>query len=337
MLPLHFPLNFSFLPSHRGHFTPYFTKYVGKMPPAIWKKIENSLENELVAISVYATILPMKKRAALALDIDGTITDERHLIPDEVAHYLKELSQHFEIFLITGRSFTFAESSITKLEFPYTLAVQHGADILSMPDKKLLHRHYISAAMLSRLDTFFEREPEDYIIYAGYDRGDFCYYRPHMMSESLRAHCRILERFSPTEWVSTRSYKTLDQGEFPLLKYFGKAEAMHHLQAKMGKIDELHTCVIRDPLDTTLSLLLMTDKEADKGHALKRILNHHNLDLPVIAAGDDNNDRPMLEQADIAIVVETAPQALHHVGDILAKPSKDLGIIPALEEAIKRL
>ena len=41
-------------------------------------------------------------RGWLALDIDGTLTDQTHIVPEEVVNYLKELhAKGWEVFIIT--------------------------------------------------------------------------------------------------------------------------------------------------------------------------------------------------------------------------------------------
>lgn len=279
----------------------------------------------------------MDKKAVIALDIDGTITDDNHLIPDKVVDYLRELTNQYELFLITGRSFIFAETSIDKLDFPYKLAVQNGADILSMPEKKRLFRFYIDKKTLLLIDELTRSYSEDLIVYAGIDKGDFCYYRPQNMSPYLLRHCNRLMRFSPTEWVAASSYELIDQETFPLLKYMGENELMARIENELKGVDGIATSVIRDPLDETLSLLLVTHIEANKGRALKNLMQAFSLDLPIIAAGDDKNDIPMLDEADVSIVVETAPKFMHPLADILAKPSNEMGIINALDLACKKL
>ena len=69
-------------------------------------------------------------KGTIALDIDGTITRDDHLIPDEVVFYLESLfNERWQIILVTGRTLSFALSSIQKLQFPYLLGLQNGADL----------------------------------------------------------------------------------------------------------------------------------------------------------------------------------------------------------------
>ncbi len=275
----------------------------------------------------------MKKRGVLALDIDGTLTGESHHIPDGVAHYLKDLSVNWEIFLITGRSFTFAETTITKLEFPFYLAVQNGADILTMHDKKLILRNYIDRETLLNIDALLSDEAEDFLLYSGFELGDFCYYRPKRFSEELLKHFEELKRFSPTDWHEVETLEIDEQQSFPLIKYFAKESESYRIEELISRMDHLSVSVIRDPLNPAYHMAMITHADANKGTSLKKLLSHANMHGPVIVAGDDNNDLPMLELADCKIVMETAPSHMLRHADIVAKASTEMGIISALQKA----
>ncbi len=275
----------------------------------------------------------MKKRGVLALDIDGTLSGSDHHIPDGVAHFLKDLSVNWEIFLITGRSFTFAETTIHKLQFPFYLAVQNGADILTMHDKTQIMRSYIDAKTLTELDALLKDEPEDFLLYSGFDLGDYCYYRPKRFSDAFLKHFEELKRFSPTDWHEIETLKIEEQQDFPLVKYFGKERDAFRIQDKIAQFENLTVSVIRDPLEPDYYMAMITHKNANKGTSLKKLLEYGNMSGPVIAAGDDNNDIPMLELADCKIVMGTAPAHMLRNADIVAAASTEMGIIDALQQA----
>ena len=273
------------------------------------------------------------KQGVIALDIDGTITDERHMIADEVAIYLSKLSEQWHIFLITGRTFSFAERSLRKLAFPYTIGFQNGADILHMPEKRLLRRSYIDTKTLCEIEAIIVDEPEDMLVYSGYERGDFCYYRPEKLSKKLLNHVETLARLCSEPWVSYKQLPIEGQDSFPLVKYMSDFETTERVSAHINALEGVQSFSIRDPFIADIQLALITHKEANKGSALQWILDHQKIKLPVIAAGDDNNDQPMLDLADTRIVIETAPTPMQRSADIVAKR---YGIIEALEEAIRK-
>lgn len=280
----------------------------------------------------------MQEKGWIALDIDGTTTADVHAIPLEVRTYLRALHEAgWIIFFITGRLFSWAYSTVSSLDFPYYFGVQNGADIFEMPSKKLLSQAYLKPDILSYLDREYTAIKDDYIIYAGFERGDTCYYRPRHFSEETKTYLNLLESFSPTPWKGFDTFDFDPTFTFPIIKCFGVKEEMTPLYEKLKMRTDVQVSMIRDPLSASYYLVLITDAGASKGTALERIRSTIHSASPLIAAGDDFNDLPMLERANIKIVMGTAPEALKSHADIVAPPASECGLIPALKEAIKRL
>lgn len=280
----------------------------------------------------------MERKGWIALDIDGTTTADIHEIPQEVQRYLATLHDDgWQIFFITGRLYYWAQMTVGKLPFPFLFGFQNGADIIEMPSKKLVSRAYMNPDILQFLDDAYENIDEDFLIYSGFEKGDFCYYRPAHFSEDVQGYLDLLRNFSPTPW---REYEVKDfspEDTFPLIKCFGSYEQMRPLYEKLVKRVDVEVSMIRDPLCEKFYLILVTDRGASKGTALERAFEATGQKGPVIAAGDDFNDLPMLKMADIRIVMETAPDELKQEADIVAPPASECGLIPALKQAVEQL
>ncbi|MCI0382604.1 MAG: Cof-type HAD-IIB family hydrolase [Chlamydiae bacterium] len=280
----------------------------------------------------------MKEKGFIALDIDGTITSDLLSIPKKVSDYLHLLFQEgWRILFLTGRTLSFAKPILTQFAFPYLVALQNGADILEMPKERLLHRCYLEGDAIKKIDQIYSKKGKDFIIYSGYEKGDFCYFRPKNFSKDLLKYFETLKRFSLEEWKAVHSFDFSSSSNFPLVKSFGDEETLHGLNLELGQIDHLHTTLIRDPLSPKFFLNLVTKSCATKGEALKQMLKPFQTGSSdvIIAAGDDRNDVPMLSLANVRIVMGTAPKEMHTKADIVAAPATHLGIIEALEKTTK--
>ncbi len=270
----------------------------------------------------------------IALDIDGTITDQLHHVPPEICSYLKSLhDKGWQLIFITGRTFSFGYSVLHVLDFPYFLAVQNGADILLMPEQSLISRCYLPGDMVSSLEKIYTNQQEDFIVYAGFEKGDFCYYRPSRFSKELMEHLEKIKAFSPEPWRAVESFEFAKHDAFPLIKCLGTESMMQSINQALHAVRGVCATMIRDPLAEGVYLNLVTDEKATKGNALQRAIEKIGKKGLVIAAGDDRNDISMLKRADVRIVMETAPIEMHADATILAKSATQFGIISALEEA----
>nr|AOO54565.1 had superfamily hydrolase/phosphatase [uncultured bacterium] len=272
----------------------------------------------------------------IALDIDGTITDETHHAPLEVVKFLHALEEKgWEIVFVTGRTYSFAYSVVKNFDFPFYLAVQNGADVLLMPQKELVARHYLSEQVIPILEEAYRGEKEDFIIYSGFERGDFCYYRPQRFSEHLNSHLHKIMPLSPEPWKAVQNFHFEKGLSFPLAKCLGTKASMQRINALLQPVPDLSATLIRDPLGEDIYLNLVTSQQATKGRALQIIKETIGEGGPTIAAGDDLNDISMLQVADIKIVMDTAPQEMHPMATLLASHSESHGIIKALSQAIQ--
>lgn len=277
----------------------------------------------------------MSQKGIIVFDIDGTLTHRLDQIDPRVVKMLEHLVlSNWQVALFTGRIFSFAYPLVQHFSFPYLLAVQNGADILEMPQKKRVRRCYLDEQVLPMIEEACQGEEEDFIIHAGIDQGDFCYYRKERFSPKMLEYLQIRESLSNAPWRNGPF--VFKQGTtFPLINTFGKKQAMERIQKKIQMLDGVEISMIQDPVDPLYYLNLITHPQANKGEALLFVKQAYQVSF-TIAAGDDQNDLKMLQAADLAIAVDGAPPALLKIADVIAKKPEQLGIIDAVEEAMAR-
>lgn len=269
----------------------------------------------------------------IALDIDGTLTCKLDSIPEPVSNYLESLSKDgWNIMILTGRAFSYFSHVKYAFKFPYYLALQNGADILKMPEKKLVKRTYLTIEDLKTVETIYEGE-EDLIVYSGFEQGDFCYFRPEKFSSHLLDHIEHLKTLSAKPWQQVKAFDFHADFSFPLIKCFGAKESMRKIEERLNLTSNIQAAMIADPIGKIIHFNLVTHSSATKGNALRSIIGSNRTKL--IAAGDDRNDLSMFKEADVRIVMETAPKEVLAHADIIAPPASACGIIEALEKAIK--
>lgn len=264
----------------------------------------------------------------LALDIDGTITDIEDSIPEQVLAYLDSLVQNdWKIIILTGRSYPFAMPVLLNVSFPYILSTQNGACAWFMPRKELIFQNFLNEKILFDVEACLKGLDIVIITYG----SDFkCYAKPN------KRHQKYIENIFATqgggELLESFDHEKLKS--FPLIKCTGSLDAILQAKKRLDLLD-IEVTLLKSPFFEDYHLLLITKKGVTKGSCISRILGLEK--AKVIAAGNDGNDISMFEIADIKIAMKDSPEDLINKADIIAPPSKDLGIIQGLEEAIKRL
>ncbi len=276
-------------------------------------------------------------KGIIALDIDGTITVERHALEEPVKQYLNHLiEKKWRLIFITGRTFAFTKPILSSIKGEYFFAVQNGAALYDMPQEKCLKRHYISTAILQKLAPVFQDHSGGLLVESGRENGDICYYQPSDFTSDELKYLDFRIGISPEKWEPIGSFDELNVTEFAVGKYFAPQENAHAMRAHIHQLAPLKVIVIRDPFRPGFHLAHVNAQEASKGHILEEFMSDYP-GLPVIGAGDDYNDEHMLEKSSVKIVMQNAPEGLRQLADIVAPSADEHGIIQGLEEAIDLL
>ncbi len=277
----------------------------------------------------------MNHQGVIALDIDGTLTYGKRPIAGPITAYLDQKAKEgWTIFFITGRTLAFATMAISHLKFPYYIGVQNGADILEMPAKKNVFRKHIPLSILDLFDQIFDPIEGDYLVHTDYEKGDVCHYREkHLTKEGLEYIKRVGEVI-PVK--SVESFKVLDGEHTPYVKCFGTHQEMIEMEKLLEMVPGISCVRNRDVIVSDRSILLISAEGIDKGTAVSHLLETKIGQRPVIAAGDDRNDIPLLKVADVGIAIENGCQELIEMADIVAKGPEEHGVIAALDEGIAK-
>ncbi|MBI5273503.1 MAG: HAD hydrolase family protein, partial [Chlamydiales bacterium] len=198
--------------------------------------------------------------------------------------------------------------------------------------KKRLFQRYLGSAIIKRLDSIYQDIKEDYIIYAGLERGDCCIYRESRFSSNGKDYLSKLKKLTREDWQVVDDFQADKDFVFPMIKCFGSLKDMEKINQALLE-EEVSCFIIKDVIDSSQYLALITAQEVDKGSALDLICRYTKNKGPIIAAGDDNNDLPLRSKSDVFIAMHSAPDALK-VNSIIV--DKNSNIITALKQAIAR-
>lgn len=272
----------------------------------------------------------------IALDIDGTITLEKLSVPDAVIDYLRQrIKDGWRIAIATGRPLTFALLGLRNFDFPFLLLAQNGTIAIEMPAHKCLFKRYFLKKRLCEIELSCEGFAGDFAVYGGYDAGDCLYYRPGRLD---RENLFYIQAMAKNQHIEARPVDSFDNIEekIPLVKCWGFQREMKKIAARLETKQFNAPCII-DPYMNDYYMLLVSDLAASKGLSLTYAMDLLDARGPVIAAGDDENDASLLQAADVKIAMAHAPASLQSLAQIIAPPTKEFGIITALEMALKGL
>lgn len=268
----------------------------------------------------------------IALDIDGTITEDKYSVPEQVIEFLQTAHQTgWKILLSTGRAASFAYKALEKIPFPFFLSGQNGSICLEMPDQKIAFKKYIDGSLIQEV----EKMGSEFIVYSGFEKGDFFYFRPSSFSQESLNYVRAVQEREKSKGQEVENFSKLEST--PLIKCFGAYDRVKELGSKLFGTGFFELSMIRDPFYSPYYMLLVTDRFASKGASLKKLISIHGKGQLVIAAGNDENDLPLLREADVKIAMPEGSELLRRAADFIAPPVSENGIIDALKIAMKNV
>jgi hydroxymethylpyrimidine pyrophosphatase-like HAD family hydrolase len=279
-------------------------------------------------------------KGIIALDIDGTLTTRKHFLAPHVAHYLNHLNDTgWCLLLITGRSFTYASKILEHFHSPLYCGVQNGSAIYEFPTKRQLLKSYLPGSCLKELDESTKEIKTPFIVELGYEQGDECFYTAHLFSPDELAYVHFRQQISLCRWTSVDSIATLPISFFAQGKALARAEAARGIESFFERRypDLFKVTVLEDDCRTDGYIVHLNHKEANKGCAVQKFKKMIGADLPVISAGNDNNDFEIIRDAEVGIAMPGSPKKLLECAKILAKAGPEEGIVEALQEAIERI
>jgi Cof subfamily protein (haloacid dehalogenase superfamily) len=274
----------------------------------------------------------------LALDIDGTLTDQNFQVSARnIAALRAAHDSGIEIMLATGRRHDYAMPIARELGFPVCLISSNGALIRS-----------------SAGETFFtDRLPARTALELIQYMNDF---RGHAVLTFDRAEnvpgndSLVLERADElnqtvSRWLeANRPYiKFISPLEDALIEdplqamYCGRVGMMQAVQDRISQAPFLDKItVMRTQYDhRDLCILDILNRKCSKGHALRRWAERQQVSREqIMAIGDNHNDLEMLEYAGVAVVMKNASDELKQNGWRVTGSNSESGVALAMEEIL---
>lgn len=259
----------------------------------------------------------------VALDVDGTLLDSRHLLVPEVAQAVRAVrARGVHVCLATGKLYASVKDLIDTLGLDGPQITCNGAVVVDARSGAILHHWPLDAAelALSRA-TLAEYAPDlpvawytDQAIYSTSARGYLddilaSYHEPpvrHVASlDDLPSPVKLLMAGTPERFAALRAI--ID----PLLA---------------GKIR-----VVR----TAPEFLELMSLRTSKGVALQTVLDVLGMDRAAsIAMGDSENDLPLLAVAGLRVAMGNAVPAVLASADLITAANDAAGVARALESLI---
>ncbi len=259
----------------------------------------------------------------LALDVDGTLIDEKMAIPDPVRRAVAQAKERgVTVTLATGRMLAAALPFAHELDIRSPLICYQGGLIQAPDAEEPLHRATMDPGVVREVLAWRAEHAWHVALYAddalfvAERRYPESFYRG-LLGENLHwvdELVSVLDQHEPVKFLFIAEPAEADRIE----------EAMRGRFEGCMEIVRSHAHFVEgNPLGVS------------KGDALSRLA--HYLDVPqeqVMAVGDQGNDASMISWAGVGVAMGNASPAAKAVADWIAPPFSEHGAAAAIERFI---
>ncbi|EDP67478.1 hypothetical protein CAT7_00590 [Carnobacterium sp. AT7] len=261
----------------------------------------------------------------IAIDMDGTLLNEHHLVTDKVKKAIKEASNAgIKIVLCTGRPVHavydyFEELDLPKDEEDYVISL-NGTVVQKTTNWEIVYSHQLDHSQLKKAEQLIEPFEMNFTYF-----DEKAYYYTGKKTEMLQFDADLLGMDAvhlPLEELPE---------ELTIFKamYVAEETELDHLAASMPAFISENFYPIRS-LSYVLELL---PQGANKGEALTGLATKLGFSMDeVMAIGDGENDLDMMKVAGTSVAMGNAVDSIKLTAKYVSKSNQEDGVAHAIYE-----
>lgn len=258
-------------------------------------------------------------------DLDGTLLDNNAQIAPETAHLISELTRSGALISVaTARTPATVEPILADTLTAPELVVMTGAAIWNRPESRFEEIKLVPRAEVPLMLEVFDRRglhPFCYVLNRD-DRYLDVYHTTPTLSDTEKVFVNERARLTLKGFHLGKECPAEDYGRVALFFGMGSREAIVSVAEELRAMSECYISYYKDTYSPDLWLLEIFGPGVSKAAGVERLRELTRADR-VVAFGDNLNDIPMLQAADVAVVVGNALPEVKAVADVVIGPNTD--------------
>lgn len=266
----------------------------------------------------------------LALDVDGTLTFDRHEVSARTRQALHELArENIEIVIATGRRYRTTRWVMESLEMD-VYSTCNGGTLVKRPDQSTLHRHGIPSSQAKDI-TRLARE-HDICLFGQRDShidggADF------ILDEEVSFSPQTLRYYQDNFEYAAKVDLLQSEDEMLNMGCFGDENSLSRFASELHQhCPGLFNTTLLPHLDTDTLYCEINRNGVNKWTGLMTLAEELNIhSSQICAAGDQLNDVPMITNAGHGFAMGNAHPQLKDLADKICGDHDKDGLLPVIE------
>lgn len=270
----------------------------------------------------------------LALDIDGTILNTQGDIASGVVEVLNRVvGAGVLVTICTGRGTTSSREVALRLPLNAPLILQGGALILERYEGRVLDFCNLPNAVALEAIRVLQSHSLAPIVYESMPAGWRFFYDSHTTAPEALS---LYTQSQPERAVEVNDLLSDIKEDPSVVGAVGlESCVMEVVEAVTACLPEANVVPEYSTWYPGNAWIYAFPKEASKGIALKKVVEHLRITREeVMAVGDNLNDLDMLEYAGLGVAMENSPEEVKQVADVVTGSNDDHGLVHAIERFI---
>ena len=286
----------------------------------------------------------------VAIDLDGTMLNTYGDITENTKKVLKQvMEKNVEVVIASGRAIDSIKNIASEVGVEKYIVAGNGAIVYDIKNDTNIYEKYLSKSKALNIMKICEENSITYSVYtnktiiANSLRYNIIYYYKENLKkeDNKKTNIKIVENMY--EYVKNMQ----DEKVMKIFLCDKNKSVFNSIMKKFKEMDDIEVLdvshmskkIIKDGTEEVPIEYFYTEiseKDVDKWYALEFLIKKLNIDKnEVITIGDNINDKKMIEQAGLGIVMGGSTPKVMEVADYVTDTNNNDGVAKALEKFIK--
>lgn len=285
----------------------------------------------------------------MAIDLDGTLLNSYGEVSEETRKALiAAKNQGTEVILASGRPISSTESLALDLGVDNYLISGNGSAIYDIKNQKIIYDRFLSKEQVLRIarlceenSFFYNVYTEDEVIASSLNYNVLFYHKENIKKiEEKRTHINVVQNIE--EYIK-------QSGKDKFLKITVCDESQFIFNSIMKKLKEINGIDVlevaymsrkkikagTDDVDIQYYYTEITNENVNKWSAIEFLLDKLNITKEeVIAIGDNVNDKEMIENAGLGVVMGNSNPKMKEIANEIVSDNNSEGVLEALNKFV---
>ena len=285
----------------------------------------------------------------MAIDLDGTLLNSFGEVSEETKKALKKAKeQGTEIVLASGRPISSTESLAIELGVDNYLISGNGAAVYDIKNQKILYDRFLTkeqvlniAKMCEENSFFYNVYTEDEVIASSLNYNVLFYHKENIKKiEEKRTHINVVQNIA--EYIEQSGKEKFlkitvcDESQFIFNSIMKRLKAIDGIDVlEVAYMSKKKIKSGTEDIDIQYYYTEITNENVNKWTAIEFLLEKLNIAKEeVIAIGDNVNDKEMIEESGLGVVMGNSNPKMKEIADKIVADNNSEGVLEAINKYV---